>query len=81
MLSGRSVRVPLRASVLTGKRITEADRSLAVEYILEIGESKPGEAESPLSLFYYRFVSPAIGPNPEKGLTFFKSTESVIHAR
>ena len=67
-ISGRSVRVPLRASVLTGRRITEADRPLAIERIFDISESKPGKAESPLSLFYWSLVFPDIGPNPVKGL-------------
>ena len=78
--SGRSVRVPLRASVLTGKRITEADCPLAIERILEIGESKPGKAESPLSLFYWILVFPAIGPNLAKGLPCSEAVGGVIHA-
>ena len=80
-ISGRSVRVPLRASVLTGRRITEADRPLAIERIFDISESKPGKAESPLSLFYLKFLFPAIRLNPAKELPFSEATESVIHER
>ena len=71
---------PQRASVLTGKRITEADRPLAIS-ILEIGESKPEKAEVTTRPFLLSFVFPDIGRNPAKGLPLCEALESVIYAR